>query len=113
LLAIAANNLFDLNGTSEYYSSSTKWYDGKDQGIGDVAKARFIAYFANGSEKDAEALLEKYNVKGGLAGLDFSASTVKGDTFYLSVKYTMDYEFNFFNVNKQPVQQSAKARLWK
>jgi hypothetical protein len=114
LLAIAANNIFKLNGASKYYSSNIKWYDTKHaESVEAVAKARFIAYFADGNEDDAKVLLDTYNVQNGLDGLDFSESRVEGGILYITVKYTMDYEFNFFNMAKQPVRQSAKAKLWK
>jgi hypothetical protein len=136
LIGEVAKNLFGLNGTHEYYSAdnaqwaneikpidqSTATNDEKadyakkvteqQKGVAAAAKDRFIAYFANGDEQEAKQKLKFYKVVNGLDGLDFSESKIVDGDITITVKYQIDYEFNFFNVLKQNVHQSSKSKLW-
>jgi hypothetical protein len=123
LIAIAGG-LLSLSMADEHFSSSTRWYHEGDVAlrslqVEEVARNRFIAYFANGDADEAIVLLEKYNVVNGLDGLDFSKSKVENNVLYIRVSYRITYEFNLFNLfrssdgGSQEVVQSAKSRLWK
>lgn len=78
-----------------------------------LIKERFVAYLAGGDEEEANAILERYHIEGGLDGLDFSGSYIDSGNLYISVKYTIEYEFNMFNLGKLDMEQSACSKLWK
>lgn len=77
-----------------------------------VLEDRFVAFLTNGHPEDAEEILERYNIVGGLNGLDFSQSTVKDGKLYVSVSYTMEYEFKVFDVGEVEMTQSACSKIW-
>lgn len=110
------------NGFTDY----RQWYKDatEDDGAGnkklsntfsEVIKERFVAYLTSGKSSDANEILKKYKVKNGIDGLDFSGSYVdssKGD-LYLKVKYTLEYDYNPFNLSGLEFEQSACSKLWK
>lgn len=110
------------NGFTDY----RQWYKDatEDDGAGnkklsntfsEVIKERFVAYLTSGKLSDANEILKKYKVKNGIDGLDFSGSYVdssKGD-LYLKVKYTLEYDYNPFNLSGLEFEQSACSKLWK
>lgn len=93
-----------------YYSSSIKWYENGQ--ANDVAKKRFIGFFAGGDESAAEELAENLKVENGLNGLEITA-TVEGETLSLNAKYNLKYWFDFWGYGTVPVDQTIKTRLWK
>lgn len=78
-----------------------------------VIRDRFIAYLAAGDRNRAEEILKRYHIKGGVDGLDFSSSRVEDGRLYLSVKYTLEYEFHVFNGGEETFEQSVCSKLWK
>lgn len=78
-----------------------------------IIKNRFAAYLTGNEEKDAEALLKKYHVKGGMDGLDFSDSYLDGNDIHIVVNYTLEYEYNPFDALDPSFTQSACSKLWK
>ncbi len=51
-------------------------------------------------------------MKGGVDGLDFSGSRVEDGKLYLSVRYTLEYEFRVFDGGEAQFEQSVCSRLW-
>lgn len=78
-----------------------------------LIKERFVAYLAGGDEEEANKILERYHIVNGLDGLDFSGSYIDSGNLYISVKYTIKYEFNMFNLGMLDMEQSACSKLWK
>ena len=78
-------------------------------GLGDVIKQRFLAYMGN----NAEQILERYHIKNGSNGLDFSGSYISSGKLYVSVKYTIEYEFQVFNLDGLQMEQTCCSKLWK
>lgn len=79
----------------------------------ELIKERVVAYLAGGSETEANAILERYHIMGGLDGLDFSNSYISSGNLHISVKYTIEYEYNMFDLGKLEMEQSACSKLWK
>lgn len=79
----------------------------------DIIRTRFAAYLTGGDLSKTEEILKRYHVKGGSAGLDFSASHVSGGKLYLSLKYTLEYEFHVFDGGEVTFEQSVCSKLWK
>jgi len=114
----AATN--DESGFTDY----RQWYDETTQTdeegnvylsaeFSDVLKTRFLSYLGNGSEAEAERILNGYHIKGGSSGLDFSNSRVESDKLYTSVRYTLEYEFKVFDQDGLKLEQTACSKLWK
>jgi len=79
----------------------------------ELIEERFIAYLAGGDEEEANAILERYHIVGGIDGLDFSESYISSGDLHISVAYTIEYEFNMFDLGKLEMKQSACSKLWK
>lgn len=108
------------NGTD--FIDERLWYESDESGAAkgyfqDVIQKRFIAYFTAGESDRAEEMLQRYHIQNGISGLDFSGSKVEsregGEDLHLSVKYTIEYEFQVFNLNVFQMEQKACSRLWK
>lgn len=78
----------------------------------ETIKERFVAYLANGDINAANEILEKYHIQGGIDGLDFSGSHIKSGKLYISIRYTIEYEFNVFDLGKLEMEQSVCSKLW-
>lgn len=78
-----------------------------------VIKERFVAYLAGGDLGEANRILEKYHIVGGIDGLDFSGTHIKSGKLYLSIRYTIEYEFNMFGLGELEMEQSCCSKLWK
>lgn len=98
------------NSSSTTDESGNVVIDGNFEG---VIRDRFLAYLTAGNPDRAEEILKRYHVKGGVAGLDFSASRVEDDKLFLSVRYTLEYEFHVFNGGEESFEQSVCSKLWK
>lgn len=105
------------------YTDRRKWYNNAnvttDDGsitlsadFEDVVRNRFLAYLGGGDPEKAEALLKRYNIRGGADGLDFSGSRSDGEKVWLSIKYTIDYEFRVFHTKGLELEQTACSKLW-
>ena len=103
------------------FTDTRKWYqttevDGavvQNTAFAEVVEDRFIAYLTDGDEKKAEEILDKLNIVNGREGLDFSGSYVSGNNLYVTVSYTIEYEFNLFGLGTLKMEQSACSKLWK
>jgi hypothetical protein len=116
--------LYTQNSSENDFTSSTKWYESStttdengettlDADFLATIETRFYAYLAGGDADKAENVAERYHIKNGLNGFDFSASYVDDDKLYFSVKYTIEYEFQVFGLSGLDMEQSACSRLWK
>ena len=113
-----------LEDDSDGFSSKKLWYqktqDEDSEGntsinatFKDAIEARFVAYLTDGgTTEDAEAILERYHVVGGLEGLDFSESSVEDGDLTVKVKYKIEYEFRVFGMKPLELEQSACSKLW-
>ena len=110
-----------MRGNNPYFSSSSDWYSEKyaegDKHDMEVAGRdsavcrRFIGYLA-GDEAAAEKLLKSVGVVDGLDGVTVT-STVAGEDLTVTLEYTLQLWFDFFDVGKIPVKQSYTVRMWK
>lgn len=112
------------NGDTQFTDYRT-WYDDAtvtdDEGntslsanFSEVIKDRFLAYLTDGDLSQADALLERLHIVGGVEGLDFSGSYIdEEDRLYVCVRYTLKYEFNMFGLETLNMEQSACSKLWK
>ncbi len=75
-------------------------------------KERFIAYLADGDVAKANKILKRYNIDGGVDGLDFSESTYEGDKLKIVLKYKIEYEFQVFALDGHEMKQSVCSKTW-
>lgn len=95
---------------NEYYSSQTDWYKSED-GNPDIAKKRFIGYLTGGDEDAAKEKLKNMGIVDGLDGVTFTTK-VEGEILTVTIKYEIQYWFDFFGMGKIPMEQTIKSRLW-
>lgn len=117
------NKIFELPSQATDFSDESKWYDdstvtGADGSVSASAdfsnaiKRRFLAYLGGGDSKRADEVLRRYHIQNGVEGLDFSGSRVEGKNLYLTVRYTIEYEFQVFGLEGVRMEQSACSKLW-
>lgn len=106
-------------GNSSNFVDTDLWYqnatneDGSLSGtFEETLRSRFLAYLGSGDTDRAEELLERYHIQNGVEGLDFSGSHIDGENLYLSVQYTIEYEFQVFSLDVLEMKQSACSKLW-
>lgn len=110
-----------MRGSDPYFTSSQDWYSEK-YADGDkhdlevtgrdvIVRRRFIGYLAR-DEATAEKLLNSVGVVDGLDGVVVT-STISGEDLTVTLEYTLQLWFDFFDVGKFPVKQSYTARMWK
>jgi hypothetical protein len=75
------------------YVSTDEWYADSGDDIADLVEERFSAYLKS-SYTDANYLLEKIGIEGGMSGMDFSESVYENDVLTIKVTYTQNYPFN-------------------
>ena len=104
------------NGFIDY----SVWEGADSAGLQTAIKERFTSYIEDDSGGTAskplsadELLSERYHIVGGIDGLDFSGSYIADDKLYITVTYTMEYEFKVPGVDKITFEQSACSKLWK
>jgi len=121
--------LFGSSEDSPYFVSDDRWYDASASGTSgsgssgggrtgssetaNAVRTRFIGYLAGGDEAEADRMLESMNVVDGLDGIDFSSCSVEDDVLHAEIHYTLQYDFNIWNIGTVPVEQSACSKLWK
>lgn len=84
-----------------------------DSLLTEAIKDRFLAYLTDGNIGQAERILKRYHISGGVNGLDFSGSYLDGDDLHVVISYTLEYEFNAFGLGTVKMSQSACSKLWK
>lgn len=93
-----------------YFSSQTDWYKSED-GSPSVAKDRFVGFLTGGDEAAADEKLKDMGIVGGLNGISFETK-VDGETLTVTIKYEIQYWFDFFDMGKIPMEQSITTHLW-
>lgn len=116
--------LYGSSGNTNEFTDSRPWYNsstttdehGNTQLSGDFSDAirtRFLAYLGGGDSKRAEEVLQRYHIQNGADGLDFSQSYAGSKDLYLCVEYSIEYEFQVFNLKVLKMQQRACSKIWK
>lgn len=95
---------------NEYFSSQTDWYKSED-GNPYIAEKRFIGYLTGGDEDAADQKLKDMGIVDGLDGVTFTTK-VEGEILTVTIKYEIQYWFDFFGMGKIPMEQTIKSRLW-
>jgi len=91
------------------FASQGDWFRPGGSGLEEAARARFVAFLADGNAAQAHAFLEGVNVVGGLYGLDFSDSRISNsNNLFLEVTYVLEI-WGFIPIE---VTQTAVAKLW-
>lgn len=93
-----------------YFSSRTDWYK-LENGNADIVKKRFIGYLTGGDEDAAKEKMKALGIVGGLDGVTFQTK-VDGEILNVTIKYQIQYWFDFFGMGKIPMEQTIKSRLW-
>lgn len=83
------------------------------QNMHDVVKARFMAYLGASDETSADAILERYHIKGGIDGIDFTGTYISDDDLYVTITYTIEYEINAFDLGANTFTHTACSKLWR
>lgn len=134
VFALVENILGAGDGNTENFVSKEEWYKRDNfsgniyavtptenpvgdsrvsQEMYDVVKARFIAYLGASDEDSAEAILNRYHIKGGLDGIDFSGTYISGKDLYVTITYTIEYEIDMFNLGENTFTHTACSRIWR
>lgn len=104
-----------VSNDNNFISSELK-KNTEDEEVESLVKERFIAYLADGNEDEANEILERYHIVGGIEGLNFSNSCIKSDgkskNLYTSVSYSIEPEFNLWGLVNMEFEQSACSKLW-
>ena len=95
----------------ENFSSRNNWYT-SDGGGNQIAKERFVGYLAGGDENKAEEKLKGMGIVDGLEGIAFETK-VEGEVLTVTIKYKIQYWFDFLGMGEIPMEQTIKSRLWK
>jgi len=95
---------------NEYFSSQTDWYKSED-GNPDIAEKRFVGYLTGGDESAADKKLKDMGIVNGLDGVTFTTK-VEGEFLTVTIKYEIQYWFDFFGMGKIPMEQTIKSHLW-
>lgn len=119
-----ANLIYNFYGRKKQgdsdFTDYRQWYDAASDAelppegaFAEAVKTRFLAYLTNGESESAEEMLERYHIEGGVDGLDFTGSHISGEDLFVTVKYTLKYEFNVFGLGTIDMSHSACSKLWK
>ncbi len=78
-----------------------------------IAREKFV-YAVGKNEADADEKLKKLGVKGGLSGVDFSASKMDlgNDDVIVCAKYTIKMQFPVFGMSEISVTKAAKSKTF-
>ena len=100
------------------FTDAHNWYaDATAEGGGtglerEVVVERFLAYLADGDRAEADRLLKRLHIRDGIAGLDFSETHATGGKLYVSVRYTIDLEYNLFAPAGLKMEHTACSKIW-
>lgn len=105
--------LFGNSEDNPYFVTDDRWFESKNgEEISQIVKTRFIGYLTGADEEKAEHFLAALNVKDGLDGLDFSESYIENGTFYIVLKYELQYNLNIWHMKDVEVRQTTSSKLW-
>lgn len=98
-----------LTGSDSIDASSFEPID--ESNLASILKAKFTSAVAD-SDSNANEILEKYGVKNGLYGVNFSESYVDmGDSdIIVKATYTVKLKVSFFGANEIPLTKTAKVK---
>ncbi len=94
--------------TDPYFAATSDWYKNDDAS---VAKLRFIGYLANGDEDLADEILKGIGIVDGLDGVTFTV-LVEDEVLTITMKYEIQYVFDFFDSGKIAMEKTLKTRMW-
>ena len=94
----------------EYFTSRGDWYK-SEYGDTNIAQKRFVGYLAGGDRSAANRKLKDMGVVNGLNGVSFTTA-VEGEILTVTIKYEIQYWFDFFGMGKIPMEQTIKIRMW-
>ena len=100
-----AYDLLDVGGGD--YVSSTKWYEEDD--IVDEVKDRFLLYL---SPTNADNMLKTFGIKNGVAGLDFSESSIEDGILTIKVSYVQEFIFNAMDLASFDDSMQVQIKLF-
>lgn len=92
------------------FSSRSDWYN-DEYGDVSITKERFAGFLA-GNVKNANNKLKNMKVIGGINGIVF-VTEIKGEDMTITMKYQLQFWFDFFGLGKISMNQSVTSRLWK
>lgn len=93
-----------------YFTSRSDWYK-TESGSPALAKQRFVGYLTGGDLEKAKKKLEDMKIVNGLDGVVFETK-VEGEILTVTIKYEIQYWFDFWGIGKIPMSQSIKTQLW-
>ena len=102
----------DFVDSSLWYQDTTQEDGSLSANFENAVRTRFLAYLGGGDEDRAEQILERYHIENGAEGLDFSNSYIDGQNLYLSVQYSIEYEFQVFHLDVLEMEQKVCSKLW-
>lgn len=76
-----------------------------------VEKLRFVGYFANGSESEADEKLKNLRVVDGLNGITFSVTDESAD-ITIDISYKLKFLIDYGGIGDIPVKQSITVKKW-
>lgn len=94
---------------NDSFSSSNDWYKNTSE-INDIARRRFLGFLA-GSEDSADEKLKSLCIVGGADGVTVTAK-VENEELTMTIKYDIQYWFNFFGIGKIPMEQTIHSHMW-
>lgn len=101
-----------LTNKDSKYSSSTKWYENKEE-TKKVSKERFLGYFCGGDKEWSSSFLSITGVKGGLDGIDFSGTYIDSNRdLHLKAKYKQYFLFDFGGNVDFDREVEVVAHMW-
>lgn len=108
----AGNSSSDFVDSRLWYKTSTEEDGSLNSDFESVIQTRFLAYLGGGDSRNANEVLGRYHIQGGVNGLDFSNSYTDGENLYLSVQYKIQYEFQVFSLDVLKMEQKACSKIW-
>jgi hypothetical protein len=97
------NNSYEDSG----FASDGAWLSGD---LESAARKKFAAYLGKG-EAGADKLLKEMKVRGGLAGLDFSKSTIEDGCLHVRLTYKASFALQIWGLSDIEINQAAVCRL--
>ena len=107
-LAAMFVDIFSFSGGD--HISTEKWYEDTDN-IEGIVEERYVAYLKD-SRSNAKELIDELGIKNGLAGLDFSGSSIEDGILTVKLKYTQEFIFNAAGLTEFEREISVKVKLF-
>lgn len=96
-----------------WYADATREEENLRTGLErEVVKERFLAYLGGGDSARADDILKRLHIRKGSQGLDFSETHASGGKLYVSVRYTIDLEYNIFAPDGLEIEHTACSKIW-